>query len=315
MGFKDIEINSKEEHNSLESIEIALTSMCNFNCSYCGAYKNEDNNKKLDVEVIKNTVSGLQDIQRVKLSGGEVTLFFKECLEIIRFCKDKGIQTQINTNGSVLDHNKIDQLVDAGLNYIHFSLNHLKAETHNKYYRKGEHTFDIIVENIKYFCQKDNVEVITETILFEETIPSLEELYDFIYDLGVRKLQLQTPVSQNGWEANQEDSTLSNCLKNLILNKHDDVEFYITCVSVDRRGDFFKEIEEVYKKGKIFFPYCVEGKNQLHLHSNGDILICDIGKPTVLGNIFTGDSLSTFLEDKADILSEMTTKCNCTRFL
>ncbi|MGL5087727.1 MAG: radical SAM protein [Clostridium sp.] len=314
MGFKDIEINEQKENNKLEALEIALTSSCNFNCAYCGGYKNKDSNK-LDVEIIKNTISQLDDIKRIKLSGGEVTLYFTECLEIIKFCKEKGIKTQINTNGSLLDENKIDSLAEAGLDYIHFSLNHSDADSHNSYYRKGNQTFEDIIENIKYLCSKSTVEVITETILFEETLSKIDLIYNFVYYLGVRKLQIQTPVQQKEWDKNINDKVISDAIKGLILNKHEDVEIYVTCVSVDKNGEFFKEIADIYNRGKVHFPHCIEGKNQLHLHCNREILICDIGKPIVLGNILEGDLLSTVLNDKADVLSVMNKKCDCTTFL
>ena len=140
-------------------------------------------------------------------------------------------------------------------------------------------------------------------------------LYDYAYDLGVRKFQIQTPIPQATWEIKQDNSKTIEAIESLIINKHEDDEMYVTCVCVDKNGDFFRNISSEYKKGKVQFPYCIEGKKQLHLHSNGDIIICDIGKPVLLGNIFKGDSLKTVMEAKRSVIEEMIKKCDCTTFM
>lgn len=60
---------------------------------------------------------------------------------------------------------------------------------------------------------------------------------------------------------------------------------YFTCM------DRFMEALGFREQPGVYFPHCIEGKTQLHLHGNGDILISELCHPVVIGNIYKGTSL------------------------
>jgi MoaA/NifB/PqqE/SkfB family radical SAM enzyme len=315
MGFKDIElVNTPLTTGQLEALEIGLTSKCNFNCDYCGAY-NRENKESLSAEVVIELIKELPDLKRIRLSGGEVTLLFDDCLRIVEFCTSKGIESQINTNGSALDAHKIDLLDKAGLNYMHYSFNHASARSHHNYYKRGEQTFQRIVENLKHTAVNSSIDAIIETIIFEETVDRFPELYDLSYGLGVRKWQIQTPVRQDRWNTKVSKEKIMDIIESILKMKKPDSEYYFTCLEIDRSGCFYKKIEKLLNQDGIYFPNCVEGKSQLHLHGNGEILICDIGNPVVVGNIKKGDSLKTILSHKSAELAALTKQCACTTYV
>ncbi|HEX4728498.1 MAG TPA: radical SAM protein, partial [Jatrophihabitans sp.] len=129
MAFKSLEMRQVGAGN-LRAIEIGVTSRCNFRCSYCGAYDLQER-RILSVEDVAHIIDSVPDLERVKLSGGEVLLEFGICEGIVRYCTSKGIQTQINSNGTVLDDSKFERLEAAGLGVLHFSLNHTGAASHS----------------------------------------------------------------------------------------------------------------------------------------------------------------------------------------
>lgn len=316
MGFKELELRQTADQNGkLEALEIGFTSRCNFNCDYCGAYNREDQKSLLTGRQVIELIQGLPDLKRVRLSGGEVTLFLNECLEVIEFCSSNGIETQVNTNGSMLDSSKIKVLEHGGLNYLHFSFNHISSRAHDRYYRKGESTFDRIVDNIKYTASKSGIEAITETLIYDETMAHIPELYELIHDMGVRKLQIQTPVRQKKWDSLVPTDRIVAAIEILLTIKKPDSEYYFTCLKVDPAGKFYKKNEALINRNGIYFPSCVEGVSQLHLHSNGDVLVCDIGKPVLLGNVFNGTSLETIMLDKSQELEILNSHCDCTTYL
>lgn len=69
-------------------------------------------------------------LKRVRLSGGEVTLKYKDCLEIVTYCAAQGIDTQLNTNASLLTEERIIMARDAGLSNIHISYNYTDADSY-----------------------------------------------------------------------------------------------------------------------------------------------------------------------------------------
>src|SRR5437763_11123636 len=105
MAFKAIEVEASDQIQ-LRSVELAITSRCNFRCSYCGAF---DLNERqvLTGDAAIDIISDLPDLQRVKLSGGEVLLRFDDCLKVVEYCAWRGIEAQINTIGSLLDREKV----------------------------------------------------------------------------------------------------------------------------------------------------------------------------------------------------------------
>ncbi len=316
MGFKSIELKTdSHQTRKLEGLEIGFTSRCNFNCDYCGAYNRDEKESILSAGQVIDLIKDLPDLKRIKLSGGEVTLLFEDCLRIVKFCSSRGIESQINTNGSVLNARKIKLLDEAGLNYLHFSLNHTDGQAHHNYYKRGEKTFHRIVENIKYAVASSSIDTIIEIIIFEETLDHFVELYHFTYGLGVRKLQIQAPVQQSHWKTSLSPEKLKEAIETLLTVKKPDSEFYFTCLEIDPSSHFYKKIQKLIDQGGVYFPYCIEGKNQLHLHSNGDILICDIGNPVVLGNALKGESLKDILANRAGELDVLADNCKCLNYL
>ncbi|MNU05394.1 hypothetical protein D3C72_2501830 [compost metagenome] len=49
---------------------------------------------------------------------------------------------------------------------------------------------------------------------------------------------------------------------------------------------------------------CIEGKTQLHLHGNGDILISELCYPVVIGNIYKGTKLADIFKDMPPALQD-----------
>ena len=96
------------------------------------------------------------------------------------------------------------------------------------------------------------------------------------------------------------------------MEKDENVEIYFSCVRDNIPKKLFEEIKSFAKeKRNVFFPSCIEGKNQLHLHNNGDILICELGCPTVIGNILNGTDLNSILQKPPKKLKEFISNHTC----
>lgn len=61
----------------------------------------------------------------------------------------------------------------------------------------------------------------------------------------------------------------------------------------------------------VYFPHCIEGKKQLHLHGNGDILISELCHPVIIGNIYQGTSLNELYSNMPEPLSQFLEKQPC----
>ena len=94
------------------SINLDLTSACNFSCPFCVDSKLINAGKSLASEKVKKTIDTLRAhglLSVILIGGGEPTLH-NGFEEIVRYIKSKGLQVGIVTNGSRLE--KIEAIVE-----------------------------------------------------------------------------------------------------------------------------------------------------------------------------------------------------------
>ncbi len=314
--FKSLELGRKEEF-VLTGLEIGLSSNCNFRCDYCCAY-NLNDKLFMTAERIIGILEDAPHLTRVKLSGGEVLIYYDECLEVVEYCTSRGLQTQINTNGSLLNEEKLERLEAAGLGCLHYSFNFTDRKEFAAYYKQPEKMFDRIEENIR-ISAKSEIDTVLESVIFKSTEFSLNDIHHHIHGLGVRKHEIQNgiPIAKNDWEEVLPQDRVEAVIERLIQNRHPDMTMYFSCVDVDPCGTFYPKVMSYLQSGQIHFPSCVEGRNQLHLHSNGDVLICELGHPKVIGSLVDGVRLNELLTNKPQELVDFlerrnTDKCSCT---
>jgi MoaA/NifB/PqqE/SkfB family radical SAM enzyme len=302
MDFKFLE-TAQQGEPGLRAVEVGVTSRCNLRCDYCCAYDLEER-RILSARECIEVLSGLPHLERVKLSGGEVLLRFEECREIVRWCSERGLFTQINTNATLLDPPRIAALAEAGLKVLHVSLNHTDRDSYARFYRVRPTFFDTIVGAIGDTVRDGRIEVVAETILFDETRLQLADVHHFAAGLGVRKheIQMEIPSIHTGYSAGLSREVIARSIGDLLARRHPEVALYFSCLSV-----YFPPSDELWSliarqpPTGVVATNCIEGRSQLHVHSNGDVLICELGCPEVIGNVFEG-SLQAIFESRPEKL-------------
>ncbi|WP_449600542.1 radical SAM protein [Paenibacillus sp. Marseille-Q9583] len=304
MRYKALELDKPLTYE-LEGLEIGVTSNCNFRCDYCCAYNRNDGQSIKAKEVIR-ILEELPSLKRVRLSGGEVTLKFDDCVEIVNYCSSRGIQTQLNSNGSLLNAERIDQLVEAGLTTIHISFNFTTADAFSRYYNIHPSIYEKIRENITMFAAT-SVDTVLETLLFSETQDNMKEISNHVYAMGVRTHEIQNSIimDHTGWKSIAAREQLKNAVSELIAMKKEDTTLYFTCM------DRFMDALGFEEQPGVYFPHCIEGKKQLHLHGNGDILISELCHPVIIGNIYQGTSLKDLYSNMPAPLVQFLDKLPC----
>lgn len=304
MAYKALEMN-KPDIYALEGLEVGVTSSCNFRCDYCCAYKRNDGNSIGATQIIE-VLEQLPGLKRVRLSGGEVTLKFQDCVDVVAYCSSRGIHTQLNSNASLLNEERIHQLAEAGLTNIHISFNFVDAGEFSAYYGIHRSIYYKIRENIA-MCVQAGIDTVLETLLFNETEHRMDEISEHVYQLGVRTHEIQNSIimDHTGWKAIAAREQLKQAVNSLIDNRREDTTLYFTCM--DR---FMTELDFKEQPG-VYFPHCIEGKKQLHLHGNGDILISELCYPVIIGNIYQGTSLTSLYEEMPEPLRDFLDREPC----
>ncbi len=126
------------------------TEACNLHCIHCYNGENVSNSRPsmYSEQISKYFFKKLEDLQvnHVHLLGGE-PLFSENILNFIRDAKKHNCMVTINTNGTLLSEDIIEQLIDLSVGQITISLDGVTADTNDAIRGKG--VYDIVTKNIK----------------------------------------------------------------------------------------------------------------------------------------------------------------------
>ncbi|UCD03765.1 MAG: radical SAM protein [Candidatus Woesearchaeota archaeon] len=136
-------------------LDIEASSGCNLRCIMCfNAVKRTPPGliswnlyKKIIDEGSKNNLCS------IKLNWRGEPLLHPKIVEMVDYAKKKGIiDVQFNTNGQLLDKEKADGLIEAGLDRIIFSIDGASKDVYERIRVGG--SYDKLTENVEYFLKR-----------------------------------------------------------------------------------------------------------------------------------------------------------------
>ena len=136
---------------------------CNANCIHCWvhtpgvSHPKEYYDMKLDVNKFKAIADDLGDlmVDLIIFQGDGEPLMHDRFFDMVKYARDKGIQVSFFTNGILLNKGHADTSLENGISEIFCSLPAGTAKTFAKINSKqSEKTFDDILKNLKYLCDK-----------------------------------------------------------------------------------------------------------------------------------------------------------------
>jgi len=142
-------------------IYIDPSSVCNFRCKFCpsGELDVIRNTTRwpgiLSMEIFKKAINDLAEfnnpIKALKLFKDGEPLLNKNLHEMVKYAKDSGLVNfiEITTNGSLLTPDRVDQIIEAGINRINISLYGMSAKDFLNFTRT-EIDFEKFLDNIRY---------------------------------------------------------------------------------------------------------------------------------------------------------------------
>lgn len=245
-------------------IDIEITNACNFNCLFCytGTKAHKRATGFMTKKVYEQIISEIAP-HKIPLRfsrWGEPTLH-KEFLEFIKIAKDSGIMCHVNTNGSLMDEQMMEQLLSVELDSLKFSFQGTDEKTYSEM-RYGQ-SFSKLVDTVKLFSKlRGDLPYpylhATTTITYEtpEMVQKFKDLLNPFCDLvttGHTKLSHISP----------EQIKLPKEAKKLLENlKHSE------------------SLEKVYKR-------CVEVYDKLSINWDGTVSACcgDYDNYMLVGNL------------------------------
>ena len=252
----------------------AITPQCPCNCWHCSF---SDRSKKdiLSLDQLKKAIADVQDLGTsvIGLTGGEPLL--RDDLEEIIASIDKRSMPLLFTTGYKLTRERVKSLKSAGLEIPVISLDHYKAEIHDKG-RRTEGIFDYALNAIRLFQDEGfyvAVSFVPDKPLVSDR-PEIFKVIDFFKDIGINDLRLTSPILSGKLTTKPEERLSAENVKTIfeIQKKCTQTKGYPGVFAYD-----FFESEKYYG--------CGAGFNYMFIDSQGNVCPCDF---TMLsfGNIF-----------------------------
>ena len=273
--------------HELRCIFFELTHNCNLACLHCGSDCVKDTQTS---DLPQSTILGVLDEIRNKydshritvvLSGGE-PLCYPDVFGLGRRITEREFAWGMVTNGYAWTPDKIEQARLAGLQSITVSLDgfeedHNWLRGHPKSFARAVNTINMLIKNPFYQV----MDVIT--CVNKRSLARLDNFYDYIRKLGVKKWRLFT-ISPIGRAADHPELSLASDEFIDLLEKikefrqRDDLE-----VSYSESGYLGPAYESAVRDHRYF---CQAGISVAGIMVNGDILACpNIDRRFAQGNI------------------------------
>jgi MoaA/NifB/PqqE/SkfB family radical SAM enzyme len=143
-------------------VTFIATELCNMRCRHCYSWKTRDR-RTLSTEVILDAMdelAGWVGEYKLFVAGGEPTIR-KDLGEIIRVASGGGCLVSMATNGFLLDEERTEELVMAGLGHVDVALDSLNPEVHDAFRgRKGTQERALrAIEFLDYYRKKHDREL------------------------------------------------------------------------------------------------------------------------------------------------------------
>jgi len=213
MFFERLFLN---KYPRLDWIQVEISSYCNAGCIYCPhtAFQKNWQNRFLSLEAFRKLVPAFGMADLVYLQGWGEPFLHPQFFEMIQIAKRAGCRVGTTSNGTLLDKESIEKLVEYDLDIIGFSL--AGVDEKNDAIRKGTRIKKVLecMEEIHSAKEKygaDNPEIHIAYMLLRFGLGDLEMLPDFLANTGAA----QTVVSSLSYVVSPEMETESNLASSL----------------------------------------------------------------------------------------------------
>jgi len=285
-GIATEKINNVPEFPKI--IEFEITNHCNFQCLMCKTgvgtstrergYMTDDIFDRVISEICEHNVA-------LKFVGQGEPLLHPKAVEYIKKAKKGGVICHLTTNGSLLDEEMMQKLIDCELDSIKFSFQGVDAKGY------------------KQLRQKDN---------YEELLGKIARLYEL---RGEREF----PYITIGTSVTSESKETVDAFKVRCKDICDKVEVGITTLEfIDlakvKDENTRNELQEIQRKEneiKRRYKCCPQIFDTIAVRWNGDVTACcaDLDGVMTLGNISKSSILECWNSPRENKYRELLSKC------
>jgi radical SAM protein with 4Fe4S-binding SPASM domain len=282
---------------------IETTNRCNLRCKGCILYRgNWESDRDISLAEVIGITDQLPALEQVYLHGIGEPLLNKELPEIIGHLKRRKVYVLFNSNGILLNSQRQQALITAGLDELRISLDAASSKGYEKI--RNSNAFDDIVENLKSLLllqKRRQVSSPKLSLWFLGTRDHIAELPGFIEiaaDIGIEDVYLQRLVffqDDEGYGVARAAKTLQDSADgspDLIQQSQEMATKLGINFNASGRS---RPVESLQGQAQDRLPWnqCYRPLTLMYVTANGNVLPCCISpfatvdyNSIVLGNVF-----------------------------
>jgi MoaA/NifB/PqqE/SkfB family radical SAM enzyme len=134
----------RKQRRPFSAWQIELTTRCPLQCKMCIRTESTDwQYQDMPFEGFKSLLPYLREVETVVLEGWGESLLYKDLSQCIRLVKKEGARVGFVTSGMGLTENRVAELIEAGLDFLGFSISGTTPGTHDAI-RVNSHLLDVL---------------------------------------------------------------------------------------------------------------------------------------------------------------------------
>ncbi|HKW44494.1 MAG TPA: pyrroloquinoline quinone biosynthesis protein PqqE [Candidatus Eremiobacteraceae bacterium] len=197
------------------SLLAEITYRCNLQCAYCynpldlSSYRDE-----LDVVEWLRVIDEAAElgILQIHFSGGEPTLRPEDLVAMVETARDRGLYSNLITQGTFLSESLIARLAGAGLDHAQISVQSAGASAGDEIAGAAVHAAKF--EALARAAARTDIAVTLNCVLHRANIDDAERVIALAEDLGIRRLELAN-AQMYGWAHRNRATVL--CTRDQLL--------------------------------------------------------------------------------------------------
>jgi radical SAM protein with 4Fe4S-binding SPASM domain len=179
-------------------LQVEVTGACNLQCRMCLVRyrpKLDRQDAAFPLDRYLALLDALPELEQVTLQGLGEPLLHPDLVAMVRAAKERGIRVGFNTNGTVLTVAKAEALVDAGLDWLHVSVDGATPRTF-EHIRDGAR-FHQVVRNLRRLVAvrersgRRTPTIQLNTVVMRTNLDELDDLVRLAVDVGVDRMWFQ----------------------------------------------------------------------------------------------------------------------------
>lgn len=176
-------------------LQVESSLACNLKCIMCpwvDERKNMQQQGHMSQATWEALLPYLPEVRSIDFTGGGEPLLQKNLFEWLGQAKTSGCHVGFLTNGLLLTEEASKRVLDAGVDWVGFSVDGADKETYD-FIRRGS-DFDVICQNIKYLTE-NRVGTLPLTminfVIMQSNYHQLEKIIHLAHDLGVDQVNFK----------------------------------------------------------------------------------------------------------------------------